>query len=122
MTEHAMPPQTAEYIAAAPEAARAGLQDLREQILALLPDAQEKISYQIPVFVVGKQVVGMGTSAKAVSLYTMSPPLTQQIGPQLKALGVQVRGATAAVPHGSTFPPEAVELIIRGRMAELGIG
>ena len=122
MTEHAMPPQTAEYIAAAPGVARAGLQDLREQILALLPDAQEKISYQVPVFVVGKQVVGMGTSAKAVSLYSMSPPLMRQIGPQLQALGVNVRGATAAVPHGSTFPPEAVELIIRGRMAELDIG
>lgn len=122
MTERAVPEQIAEYLATAPQGARAGLRDLREQILALLPDAQERISYRIPVFVVGKQVVGMGTSAHAVSLYSMSPPLMQRIGPRLRTLGVQVHGATAAVPHGNTFPPEGVALILRGRMAELGIG
>jgi uncharacterized protein YdhG (YjbR/CyaY superfamily) len=120
MTEP-LPDAIAEYLGTVPPEARDGLMDLRAQILALLPHAQERISYQIPVFVVGRQVVGMGATAKAISLYSMSPPLMARIGPQLREMGVRVKGATAAVPHGNTFPPEAVGLIVAGRMAELGI-
>jgi uncharacterized protein YdhG (YjbR/CyaY superfamily) len=120
---NAVPPPDAiaEYLDTVPPAAVDGLLDLRAQILALLPQAQERISYQIPVFVIGGQVVGMGATATAISLYSMSPPLMARIGPRLRELGVRVKGATAAVPHGSTFPPEAVGLIVAGRTAELGI-
>ena len=121
MTEVPLPDAIAEYLDTVPPEARGGLLDLRAQILALLPQAQELISYQIPVFVVGRHVVGMGAAAKAISLYSMSPPLMARIRPQVRELGVRVKGATAAVPHGETFPAEAVGLIVAGRMAELGI-
>lgn len=121
MTAMPLPDAIAAYLDTVPPEAREGLLDLRVQILALLPQAQERISYQIPVFVVGRQVVGMGATATAISLYSMSPPLMARIGSQLRELGVRVKGATAAVPHGVTFPPEAVGLIVAGRRAELGI-
>lgn len=117
-----LPVDVEAFVTDAPAAAQPGLRDLREQILALLGDAQERISYRIPVFVVGKQVVGMGYSKTHVSLYSMSPALLADLTPGLRDCGVKVTGATAAVRHGQTFPPEAVRMIVQGRMAELGIG
>lgn len=110
-----------EFITGAPPQVQLTLYDLQAQLLDLLPGASTRISYQVPVFVLGKQVVGMGYSAKSVSLYTMSPPLLRQIGPQLRELGCTVSGATVGVPHGHTFPAEAVERIVQGRLVELGI-
>lgn len=110
-----------EFIAAAPPDVQVGLEDLRAQLLELLPGATTRISYRIPVFVIGRQIVGMGYSARFVSLYTMSPPLAGEIGPALRALGCKVSGATVGVPHGRTFPPEAVRMVVAGRLAELGI-
>lgn len=117
------PPADVEaFIRDAPSAAQSTLRDLRRQILALLGEASERISYRVPVFVVGRQVVGMGYSKTHVSLYSMSPSLMADLAPSLREAGVKVTGATAAVPHGETFPPEAVRAIVRGRMAETGIG
>lgn len=110
-----------QFIAAAPPQVQITLHDLQAQLLDLLPGATTRISYQVPVFVLGRQVVGMGYSATSVSLYTMSPPLTSRIGPRLRALGCRVSGATVGVPHGRTFPSEAVEQIVHGRLVELGI-
>ena len=56
MTQVPLPGDIAKYLDAAPPQARDGLLDLRAQILALLPQAQERIGYQIPVFVAGRQV------------------------------------------------------------------
>lgn len=109
------------FIAAAPPAVQVTLQDLQAQLQDLLPGAATRISYQVPVFVVGKQVVGMGYSADLVSLYTMSPPLLRDIATQVRALGCRVSGATVGVPHGRLFPHQVVELIVQRRLVELGI-
>lgn len=117
------PPADVEaFIRDAPSAAQSTLRDLRRQILALLGDANERISYRVPVFEVGRQVVGMGYTKTHVSLYSMSPSLMFDLAPSLREAGVTVTGATAAVPHGETFPPAAVRAIVAGRMAETGIG
>lgn len=109
------------FISAAPPAVQVTLQDLQAQLLELLPGATVRISYQVPVFVIGRQVVGMGYSAQQVSFYTMSPPLLRDLGTQLRALGCRVSGATVGVPHGQLFPPAAVELVVQRRLVELGI-
>lgn len=109
------------YIAAAPVPAQDTLRDLRTQVLGLLGEADERISYRIPVFVVGTQVVGMGLSATHVSLYSMSPGLIASLEPSLSGRGVKVAGATVAVRHGERFPPEVVQAVVRGRMRELGL-
>ena len=45
------------YLAAIPEPKRSTLQEMRRRILAIVPDAEQKISYQMPAFAVGGKVV-----------------------------------------------------------------
>ena len=45
------------YLAAVPEPKRSTLEAMRRRILAIVPDAEQKISYQMPAFAVGGKVV-----------------------------------------------------------------
>ena len=59
-----------EYISTFPEATQDLLQELRRRILAVLPDAEERISYQIPTFAVdGQYVIYIAGWKHHVSIY-----------------------------------------------------
>jgi uncharacterized protein YdhG (YjbR/CyaY superfamily) len=45
------------YIAALPEPKRETLEEVRRRILAILPDAEQKISYGMPAFAVNGKVI-----------------------------------------------------------------
>lgn len=45
------------YIAALPEPKRGTLEEVRRRILAVIPDAEQKISYGMPAFAIGGKVV-----------------------------------------------------------------
>jgi uncharacterized protein YdhG (YjbR/CyaY superfamily) len=110
-----------EFVAAAPPDVQPGLTAVRAQLEALLPDAGVRISYGVPIYEVGRQVVGFGYSKSHVSLYLMSPPLVRELAPQAKAAGARASGGTIGVPHGQPFPQDLLELVISRRLAELGI-
>jgi uncharacterized protein YdhG (YjbR/CyaY superfamily) len=110
-----------EFVAAAPPDVQPGLTAVRAQLEALLPDAGVRISYGVPIYEVGRQVVGFGYSKSHVSLYLMSPPLVRELAPQAKAAGARASGGTIGVPHGQPFPQDLLELVVARRLAELGI-
>jgi uncharacterized protein YdhG (YjbR/CyaY superfamily) len=59
-----------EYISAFPDATQDLLQELRRRVLAALPDAEERISYQIPTFAVdGQYVIYIAGWKNHVSIY-----------------------------------------------------
>lgn len=63
-----------EYVADLPHNVQVVLEDLRKSIRALLPDATETISYQIPAFKLnGKYVVYFAGYKSHVSLYPIPP-------------------------------------------------
>ena len=45
------------YLAAVPEPKKSTLEEMRRRILAIVPEAEQKISYQMPAFAVGRKVV-----------------------------------------------------------------
>ncbi|MEY3310042.1 MAG: hypothetical protein RL107_178, partial [Actinomycetota bacterium] len=45
------------YISALPEPKRSTLEEMRRRILSIVPDAEQKISYQMPAFAVAGKVV-----------------------------------------------------------------
>ena len=45
------------YLAAVPEPKKSTLEEMRRRILAIVPDAEQKISYQMPAFAVGGKVL-----------------------------------------------------------------
>jgi uncharacterized protein YdhG (YjbR/CyaY superfamily) len=109
-----------EYLENTPDPDRSALLNLRKQILALVPDAVECISYQVPCFKVdGKGVAGFAPYKKHLSYFPFS-------GQTLKSLSEfddfsQTQGAlhfTADHP----LSDEQVRLLIDTRLREISEG
>ncbi|WP_344214521.1 iron chaperone [Kribbella sancticallisti] len=63
-----------EYIASFPEDVQEILQRVRQTIRAVVPDAGEKISYQMPTFTLdGKNLVHFSGWKKHISIYPIPP-------------------------------------------------
>ena len=63
-----------EYIATFPEEVQKILEEIRSTIKAAAPEAQEKISYQIPAFELkGKNLIYFAGWKKHVSIYPIPP-------------------------------------------------
>lgn len=58
-----------EYIAAQPESVRPLLQSIRETIRTAAPEATEKISWQMPTFWQGKNLIHFAAFKKHIGLY-----------------------------------------------------
>ena len=52
------------YLATVPEPKKSTLEEMRRRILAIVPEAEQKISYQMPAFAVGGKVVAGFASFK----------------------------------------------------------
>jgi uncharacterized protein YdhG (YjbR/CyaY superfamily) len=106
-----------EYLAGIPAAQRAALQRLREMIRAIVPDAEECISYKIPAFRVGGRVVaGFAAKTNGCSYYPFS-------GSTLRTLARAVArySQTKSALHFSTdqpLPAGLVRKLIAARIAE----
>jgi len=110
-------PQTIdEYIAMQTEQFRPGLYELRSVIKAMVPQAEEMISYQVPSFKYHYMLVGIGVNKKYLSFYPMSSSLTKKIGDELK--GIKISGATLHFIPGEPLPKALIEKIVRLRMQE----
>jgi uncharacterized protein YdhG (YjbR/CyaY superfamily) len=63
---------TEAYLAELPDDQRAALELLRRQIRAVVPDAEEAISYGLPTFKLHGNLVHFGAAARHCSLYAGS--------------------------------------------------
>jgi uncharacterized protein YdhG (YjbR/CyaY superfamily) len=52
------------YLASIPEPKKSSLEEMRRRILAIIPDAEQKISYGMPAFAIGGKVVAGFASFK----------------------------------------------------------
>ncbi|MEP6651002.1 MAG: DUF1801 domain-containing protein [Lapillicoccus sp.] len=100
-----MPPAAAsvdEYISTFPEATQEVLQELRRRVLVALPDAQERISYQIPTFAVdGQYVIYLAGWKNHVSIYPIpegDPELDADLAPYLSGQGTMKLQLAKPVP------------------------
>lgn len=73
-----------EYLDAAPEPHRTTLRSLRAKLAALLPDAEEAMSYGVPAFTIdGTAVAGYAHAKRHCSYYPHSGSVLGQIEPEL---------------------------------------
>jgi uncharacterized protein YdhG (YjbR/CyaY superfamily) len=106
-----------EYLAALPPDQRAALQQLRETIRAIVPAAEERISYQLPAFrLEGKMLVGYGAATKHCALYLMSA--TTLDGFQDELLGYQTGKGTIRFQPANPLPAGLVRKLVEARIAE----
>lgn len=105
------------YLKGLPADRRRALKDLRKTILAVIPDAQECISYRIPAFRLnGTVVAGFCATVKGCSFFPFS-------GSTLRTLAHEVRRyeQTKSSLHFSAedpLPATLVRRLIRTRLAE----
>ena len=105
-----------EYLAGVPDAERAVLQRLREQIQAAAPDAVETISYGLPGFRLdGRYFVGFGVARKHCSFYTGRAPLLAYAG---ELADYRLWKGTINFQPDRPLPAELVTKLVRVRTAE----
>ena len=108
------------YLADVPEPGRSTLEELRVAILAVVPDAEQCISYGMPAFKVqGKTVAGFAAFKNHLSYLPHS-------GSVLHALGDEVSGyeQTKGSLHFAVdqpLPPALVSRLVTTRMREAGV-
>jgi len=80
------------YLEALPADVRSALERVRGIIRERAPECTERVSYQVPIFRLRKDLVGMSAQKNHCALHSMSPPLMKAMAQDLE--GVKVSGAT----------------------------
>lgn len=108
------------YLAGVEEPKRTTLEELRQNILAALPNAQECISYGMPAFKVeGKTVAGFAAFKNHLSYLPHSGSVLPALGPELA--GYEQTKGSLHFPIDETLPKQLVNKLIRTRLAQLGL-
>jgi uncharacterized protein YdhG (YjbR/CyaY superfamily) len=108
------------YLADVGEPKRSTLQQLRQCVLDVIPDAEECISYGLPAFKVqNKAVAGFGAFKNHLSYLPHS-------GSVLPALAADLAGYDATkgslhFPVDQPLPPALVNKLVTTRLRELGL-
>ena len=110
-----------EYLRTVPKKHRSALEDLRDTIRAIVPDAEECISYQIPAFrVPGGVVAGFKATRKGCSYYPFSGSILGAVAQHIRAYD-----QTKSALHFSAdtrLPTALVRRLVQCRIAEINSG
>ncbi len=104
-----------EYVASFPEEVQAKLKQLRQLIRQITPEAQERISYQMPAFYLNGNLVYFAAHAKHIGFY----PTASGIARFKKELaGFHSSKGAVQFPLDEPLPLELIRKIVRFRVAE----
>ena len=102
-------PETVDaYIAAQEEAAQPRLRELRAILQAALPDAQERISWSMPTFWKGRNIIHFAAAKKHIGLYP-GGEATTAFAEELKDLDVSK--GTIRLPYNRELPADLITRI-----------
>ncbi len=105
------------HLAKLPADQRKALQSLREVVRSVMPDAEEIISYGVPMFKRnGKGVIAMSAKKNYCSLHLMSPPLAKAMEKELKPY---LKGVTLHFTPEKPLPASLVKKIVKARLKEI---
>jgi uncharacterized protein YdhG (YjbR/CyaY superfamily) len=104
-----------EYITSFPEATQAKLRELRTTIRAAAPEAEEKISYQMPTFFLKGNLVYYAAWKKHIGFYAI-PSANEAFKDELSAYTVS-KGAVQ-FPLDQPLPVDLITRMTRFRVAE----
>jgi uncharacterized protein YdhG (YjbR/CyaY superfamily) len=108
------------YLASVEEPKRAALEKLRRNVLAVLPDAEECISYGMPAFKFqGKTVAGFAAFRDHLSFLPHSGSVLAALEDDLA--GYERTKGSLHFPIDETLPSPLVNKLITARLAELGL-
>jgi uncharacterized protein YdhG (YjbR/CyaY superfamily) len=105
-----------DYLAALPQKERAVLQALRETIRTAAPQAEEVISYRIPMYTHHGHLVGFAAFKNHCSLFVTNSAVRDQFARELEPY--KVEGTTIRFTVDNPLPAELVTRIVKSRIAE----
>ena len=107
-----------EYLADQPKDVRETLESVRRSVLAVVPDATERIGYGMPGFYVdGHPLVYYSAFKEHCSLFPASGGVIEKLADDLQGYGI-AKG-TIRFPIGEPLPPPLVEKIVKAKLEEL---
>jgi uncharacterized protein YdhG (YjbR/CyaY superfamily) len=110
-----------EYLDAAPEPQRSTLIVVRDRIRALLPGAEECITYALPTWKVdGHSIAGIGAWKNHCSYFPMSGSVLPQLTTELAGFS-QSKGALR-FPISEPLSADLINILIATRQAEVAKG
>lgn len=111
------PQSVDEYIAAQDEAVRPRLREVRSILKAALPEAQERISWSMPTYWKGQNIIHFAASKKHIGIYP-GGEATAVFDEELE--GFDVSKGTIRLPYDKELPSELLVRIARWCLAEYG--
>ncbi len=106
-----------DYLAVLSDDKRAALEQLRQAIRAIAPNAEEYLYYQLPAFRLhGKRLVAFGAAANHCSLYPLSAAVNKAFAGDLK--NYDTSPGTIRFPADKPLPTALVRKIVKFRIAE----
>jgi uncharacterized protein YdhG (YjbR/CyaY superfamily) len=106
-----------EYLEGVPEKDRAALEKLRRQIRAAAPDAEEVISYRMPMFKLHGMLAGYAAFADHLSMF-VSPAVIEAHSEELE--GYKTSKGTIQFKADKPLPASLVKKLVEAGMAERG--
>ena len=106
------------YLAGVGEPDRGALEALRRTILAVVPEAEQGLSYQVPAFRVdGKVVAGFAAFTKHLSYLPFSGSVLGQLAGQLDGYSMTKSALHFTAAH--PLPDSLVKMLITTRLEQL---
>ncbi len=102
-----------DYISAQPEDIRSQLQSIRETIRAAAPEAIEKISWQMPTFWQGENLIHFAAFEKHIGLYPGSGAVSEF---SERLAGYKTSKGAIQLPLGKPVDYELIADIVRWRV------
>lgn len=111
-------PQTVdEYVESQDEAVRERLNEIRRIFRNAIPEAQERISWSMPTYWKGRNLIHFAASKKHVGIYP-GGEATEVFSDELR--GYSVSKGTIRIPYGAKVPAELLARIARWCLDEYG--
>lgn len=99
-----------EYIAAQDEVIQPRLEEVRSLIRSAIPDAEERISWSMPTYWKGKNLIHFAASKKHLGLYPGDEAVAH-FADELR--GCDVSKGTIRLPYDQELPAELIQRIAR---------
>jgi uncharacterized protein YdhG (YjbR/CyaY superfamily) len=105
-----------EYLEALPDEERAVLEKLRAAIRSAAPQAEEVISYRIPLYKHHGHLVGFAAFKNHLSLFVTNSDVPKRLAKELKPF--RINHTTIQFTVDKPLPTELVKRIVKARVAE----
>lgn len=101
-----------EYIANSAEEARSIMEELREIIKNTVPEAEERIAWNVPNYKMNKVLTGFAVYSKHVSLGFSENGLTDEERKMFESAGYKTGKATVQIKFNQIVPSELIKKVL----------